>query len=110
MLQKIEALLAEIDTLQANSAEEIEALRIKYLSKKGSIPALMADFRNVPTEQKKEVGIRINELKTKAFDKINSLKAAFDSTDTDTDEIDITRTAYPIELGTPAPLPLLQRS
>ena len=104
MLEKIEALLAEIDSLQANSAEDIENLRIKYLSKKGSIPALMADFRKVPAEQKKEVGIRINELKTKAFDKINSLKAAFDSADTDTNDIDITRTAYPIQLGTRHPL------
>ena len=59
MLEKIQALLAEIDTLEAHSAEDIEALRIKYLSKKGSIPALMADFRNVPAEQKKEVGVKI---------------------------------------------------
>ena len=36
MLEKIQALLAEIDTLEAHSAEDIEALRIKYLSKKGA--------------------------------------------------------------------------
>ena len=55
--------MAEVENLTANSAEELEALRIKYLSKKGAINDLMADFRNVPAEQKKEVGMKINELK-----------------------------------------------
>ena len=36
---------------ETTNAEELEALRIKYLSKKGVINALMADFRNVPAEQ-----------------------------------------------------------
>ena len=74
MLAKIEALLQEINGLQAASAEELEALRIKYLSKKGAINALMADFRNVPAEQKKEVGMKLNELKNLAQERIASLK------------------------------------
>ena len=94
MLEKIQAMLAEVENLEAHSAEDIEALRIKYLSKKGSITALMADFRNVPADQKKEVGIKINELKTRAFDKINALKAEFESSDSDTTDLDITRTAF----------------
>ena len=108
MLQKIKDLLNEVESLEAHSAEEIEALRIKYLSKKGSIAALMNDFRTVPAEQKKEVGIKINELKTRAFDKINSLRAAFAQTDTDDTEIDITRTAYPTPLGTRHPLTIVK--
>ena len=74
MLGRIQDLLNEVESLQAQSAEEIEQLRIKYLSKKGLITALMADFRNVPAEQKKEIGIKINELKNKAQEKINSLR------------------------------------
>ena len=62
MLAKIEELLKQADELKASTAEELEALRIKYLSKKGAINALMADFRNVPAEQKKEVGMKLNEL------------------------------------------------
>ncbi|MBR3618547.1 MAG: phenylalanine--tRNA ligase subunit alpha, partial [Bacteroidaceae bacterium] len=77
MLEKIQSLLQEVEGLTANSAEEIEQLRIKYLSKKGVIPALMADFRNVPADQKKEIGIKINELKDKAQEKINALRDAF---------------------------------
>ena len=108
MLDKIEALLKEVEALEAHSAEEIEALRIKYLSRKGCITALMADFRNVPADQKKEVGIKINELKNKAFDKINSLKTEFETADTDADDTDITRTAYPIQLGTRHPLTIVK--
>ena len=76
MIAKIEQLLKEVEALHASNAEELEALRIKYLSKKGAINDLMADFRNVAAEQKKEVGMRLNELKTKAQDKINALTAA----------------------------------
>ena len=77
MLIKIQEILAEIDALSASNADEIETLRIKYLSKKGVITSLMNEFRNVPAEQKKEVGMKINELKNKAQDKINELKSAF---------------------------------
>ena len=77
MIQKIDNLVKEIEGLVANSAEELEALRLKYLSKKGIINDLMADFRNVPAEQKREVGQKLNQLKTLAQDKINELKASF---------------------------------
>ena len=60
ILDKIESLLAEVKEMKASNAEEIEALRLKYLSKKGEINAVMADFRNVPADQKKEVGMKIN--------------------------------------------------
>ena len=66
MIAKIEQLLKEVEALHASNAEELEALRIKYLSKKGAINDLMADFRNVAADQKKEVGMRLNELKNKA--------------------------------------------
>lgn len=56
MLEKIRQLKAEIEALQAASPQEVEALRIKYLSKKGEVNALMADFRNVPADQKKAGG------------------------------------------------------
>lgn len=65
MIDKINQLLQEVEALKAANAEELEALRIKFLSKKGAINDLMADFRNVAAEQKKEVGMRLNELKTR---------------------------------------------
>ena len=108
MIAKIEQLLKEVEALHASNAEELEALRIKYLSKKGAINDLMADFRNVAAEQKKEVGMRLNELKTKAQDKINALKELFESQDNDCDGLDLTRSAYPVELGTRHPLTIVK--
>ena len=108
MLAKIEALLQEINGLQAASAEELEALRIKYLSKKGAINALMADFRNVPAEQKKEVGMKLNELKNLAQERIASLKETFENQDNSAAEMDLTRTAYPVKLGTRHPLSIVK--
>lgn len=108
MIEKIEQLLAEIENLQAGNAEELEALRIKYLSKKGAINELMADFRNVPAEQKKEVGIKVNELKNKAQEKINALKEQFENQDNGCDDLDLTRSAYPAKLGTRHPLTIVK--
>lgn len=109
MIQKIEQLMQEISALQAKTAEEAEALRIKYLSKKGEISQLMNDFRNVPAEQKKEVGMKINELKTLAQEKITALKDnAGEVTATGSATIDLTRTPYPIALGARHPLTIVK--
>lgn len=101
---KIEELLNEVKGLTANNAEEIEQLRIKYLSKKGEISQLMNDFRTVPAELKKTVGMKINELKQVAIDKINTLKESTVSNEQSTSFLDLTRTAYPVKLGTRHPL------
>ena len=108
MIARIEVLLQEVEAMKASSADELEALRIKYLSKKGAINELMADFRNVPAEQKKEMGMKLNELKNKAQEKIAALKEVFESQDTGLDELDLTRTAYPVELGTRHPLSIVR--
>lgn len=108
MIAKIEQLLSEVEAMKADSAEELEALRIKYLSKKGAINELMTDFRNVPAEHKKEVGIKLNELKQRAQERIAALKEAFESQDHGCDELDLTRTAYPIDLGTRHPLSIVK--
>ena len=108
MIAKIQQLLEEVETLKAGNTEEVEALRIKYLSKKGIINALMADFRNVAPEEKKEVGMKLNELKNKLQDKINSLKEAVECSSHSHADMDLTRTAYPIALGTRHPLTIVK--
>ena len=108
ILDKIDELLKEVSALQARNAEEIEQLRLKYLSKKGEITALMADFRNVAADQKKAVGIKINELKQAALSKINELKEQVETSEEEKDDLDLTRTAYPILLGTRHPLTIVK--
>ena len=107
ILEKIAQLLEEVKNMNASNADEIEALRLKYLSKKGEITALMADFRNVPAEQKKEEGIKINELKQTALDRINELKEQQESGEGEALNIDLTRTPYPVKLGTRHPLTIV---
>ena len=94
--------------MTAFNAEEIEALRLKYLSKKGEINAVMADFRTVPAEQKKEVGMKINELKQTALERLNALRDALDNNENGSQDMDLTRTAYPINLGTRHPLTIVK--
>ena len=109
MIQRIEQLMQEIAALHAKNAQEAEALRIKYLSKKGEISQLMNDFRSVPVELKKEMGKRINELKDMAQEKINALKeCAGESNAAGTSVIDLTRTPYPITLGSRHPLTIVK--
>ena len=108
MLEKIEKLTEEIKSLEAANADALEALRIKYLSKKGEIPSLFNDFRNVPNEQKKEIGQKLNVLKNFATEKINSLKAAFEEKKNDDETIDLTRSAAPAQRGTRHPISLVR--
>ena len=108
MLDIIKRLKEEIGALTASDLNELESLRIKYLSKKGEITSLFNEFRNVPAEQKREVGKLLYELKDEALQKINSLKERIsDNKQTDT-EIDLTRSAYPVKLGTRHPISIVK--
>ena len=60
--QEIKAVFTEkLAVIQ--SSTDIEPLRIEFMGKKGQVAALMTELKNVPNEQKKEVGQLINELK-----------------------------------------------
>lgn len=108
MIEKINDLLAEVGTLTANDEKELEALRIKYLSKKGVMNELMTAFRDVPGDQKRELGQKLNTLKNALQDKINGLKLALSTKDNNHDDLDLTRTPYPIKVGTRHPLSIVK--
>ena len=97
MKQIIEQISAAVDSFKADSLEELEALRIKYLSKKGEISELFNQFRDVPADQKREIGQLLNQLRDKA-----QLKKQ------EADKLDLTRTPEPIALGTRHPLSLVK--
>lgn len=108
MIDKINQLKAEIEGLVAKTPQDVEALRIKYLSKKGSISELMTDFRSVAPEQKRELGQKLNELKTFASEKLAALRESFESVDAGASDLDLSRTAAPMPLGTRHPLSLVK--
>lgn len=108
MIEKIESLLNEVKTLQAADAKEVEALRIRYLGKKGVVNYLMSEFHNVPADRKREVGMKLNELKTAVQERINTLRQEMLTHEDDHLDLDLTRTPYPIKLGTRHPLSLVK--
>jgi phenylalanyl-tRNA synthetase alpha chain len=108
MLEKIKELQEEIEKIVASSKEEVEELRIKYISKKGTIGQLFNDFKHVPADQKKEVGQAINTLKNFALEKINALKDSFEAAKGAESGLDLTMPGEPMKLGTRHPLSLVK--
>lgn len=79
MLNKIKSLQEEIDQFVFHNTEALDTFRLKYLSKKGKIGQLFEEFKNVPTENKKEIGQKINTLKKYASDKLEQHKSGLSS-------------------------------
>ena len=109
MIEEIKTLLARVDELKAENEEQLEALRLEFLSKKGKVNQLMANFRNVAADQKKEVGVYLNQLKTALQERFNTLKQELATAEEDHSALDLTRTPYPIRLGTRHPLSLVKQ-
>lgn len=111
MKERIQSLLQQVQSMQANSAEELEALRIKYISKKGEITELFNEFRAIPKEEKAAIGQPLNQLRQLAEARINELRDQLDAHAGSHDAqntLDLTRTPDPIDLGTRHPLSLVR--
>ena len=109
MIERITRLLEEAEHLQATNTEELEALRLKYLSKKGILSQLMADFRQVPAEQKREVGLLANKAKDALTERFNVLKAQLAVAEKNHSKLNLTHTPYPIHLNTRHPLSIIKQ-
>ncbi len=108
MLERIKALKAEIEQLSVSAQNEVEELRIKYISKKGLVSQLFDEFKNVPVDQKKSLGAAINELKNFALDKINQLRDSFEAGDDSNSGLDLTMPGEAIKLGSRHPLAVVK--
>ncbi|HBS84923.1 MAG: phenylalanine--tRNA ligase subunit alpha [Bacteroidetes bacterium GWF2_38_335] len=108
MIDKIKTLLNEVNGFNASSLQDVEQFRIKMLSKKGEISALFEEFRNVPVEQKKEVGLKLNELKNAANEKISMLKTALETSGSGKSETDLFLPAESMKLGTRHPISVVR--
>jgi len=108
MLQKINNLLNEITALNLKTQGELEAFRLKYLSKKGILSDLFEEFKDVPVTEKKEVGQKLNLLKQAAQDKYASLKAELISFDDISEGADLTKSAFPYNTGSRHPISIVR--
>jgi len=107
MKEKIEKLLEDVKLFNATNLEQLEAFRIKYLSKKGIITDLFAEFRNVAPENRKEMGQLMNGLKTSIQEKIVLLKVTLENTVESSDKPDLTLPSS-APLGTRHPLSIVR--
>ncbi|TXC85412.1 phenylalanine--tRNA ligase subunit alpha [Luteibaculum oceani] len=107
ILDKAKSLLEEIPNLSAKTAEEAEALRIKYLGKKGEITALFSSFKEVANEDKKEFGKILNILKNQATEKIKELKEGAANQKASGEKPDLTRPVFP-QLGSRHPVSIVK--
>lgn len=108
MINRIKDLSDEISVIKAETPDELESFRLKYLSKKGILSDLFEDFRNVPSSEKKEVGQKLNQLKQLAQEKYNSLKESLTSVEDTNNTVDLSRPAYPYELGSRHPISIVR--
>jgi phenylalanyl-tRNA synthetase alpha chain len=109
MLELIAQYRTEITQFQSSKADEIEQFRIKYLGTKGLLKSLFEDFKNVPNEQKKEVGQQLNELKNEATEKLKNLQEALESQKSEQGIFgDLTRPGYPLEIGARHPISIVK--
>jgi phenylalanyl-tRNA synthetase alpha chain len=110
MKEKIEHILEEVEKFTAQSKEQVEEYRIKWLSKKGEITQLFEDFKDVAPDVKREMGQRLNQLKVKAQDKINELKEKFESQSSNVKvDIDLSLPAEPVTaLGSQHPITIVK--
>ena len=105
MITKIEALTKEVKDAKVSTKEQLEAFRIQYLSKKGLISGLMEEFRSIPSEQKREMGQKLNALKEFVAKRYEEMKESLDTVaDTGLASIDLTRTATQFPVGSRHPI------
>jgi len=108
MLDSIKQFLGEIEHFASHKKEEIEQFRIKFLSRKGIIPQLFEDFKQIPSEKKKEVGQILNTLKVKAQEKLDFLLQKTSENDEKSKLLDLTLPAESLNVGSRHPVSLIR--
>lgn len=108
---KVEELKAEIASHVANTREELEAFRLKFISRKGVIPDLFADLKTVAPEGRKEMGLVLNDLKNQAQAKFDELISSLEQHKSKkaAAPIDLTLPAIPDTLGSLHPLSITKK-
>jgi phenylalanyl-tRNA synthetase alpha chain len=108
MLQNIEKFLEEAGQFNAETKEEIEQFRIKYLGKKGVLADLFSRFKEVPSDQKREVGQKINQLKQFVNERIEFLLSGIHEESGQENHRDLTLPGPPVRSGARHPISIVR--
>ena len=76
-----------------DKAAEVEKFRVRFLGRKGVMTELFEQFKTLPNDQKKEMGIALNQLKTAALAKVEEFKSFVDQSVELNDTHDLTMPA-----------------
>ncbi len=109
MIQRIEAYLKEAAEYSVSNREELEQFRIRFLGKKGILSALFRDFKNVPPENKKEVGLRINQLKHYVQEQIEMRSTSLTQGNRGKSSKDLTLPGPPLDMGSRHPISIVRQ-
>ena len=107
MIKKIEDYISHIKKFSSKDLNEIESFKINFLGRKGVINDLFSNFKNVPSDQKKEYGQKINELKNLASKKYEDLKLGVKNSSKSIKE-DFTKPGFPISSGSLHPITIIK--
>jgi phenylalanyl-tRNA synthetase alpha chain len=110
MIDKVNENLTLVNAFEAQSKEEVEAFRIKYLGKKGILNEFFIAFKEVPPQQKRDYGQALNTLKKAVAEKVKALQAHTADTPSQGHYGDLSRPGFPVELGARHPISLVKKS
>lgn len=109
MLHNIDNILQEARQFTAETREDIEEFRIKYLGKKGILADIFKDFKTLPPEQKKQTGQKINELKLEITEKIEGLLKQVSDDSTHNELRDLSLPGPPLQAGARHPISIVRK-
>ena len=108
MIKEIDKHLEDLGNIKISSNDDLEKFRIKYISKKGIVTSMFSQLKNVPSDQKKEVGLKINSVKQRVLDIISLHKEKFLSKSSNDSFKDLTKPADFIKLGSKHPISIVK--
>lgn len=101
----------ELDLEKVSNLSELNEIRVKYLGKKGLITELNSHIKEIPNEEKKSFGMKVNEIKTLFNEIYDTKKKEFESELLNqklaSEEIDITLPSKKVRRGTLHPMTLI---
>ena len=107
MIDKLDEHFLYIKNFKSQKIDDIESLKIQYLGRKGIINDLFSNFKNVPTDQKKNYGQKINDLKVLVQTKYDKLISGTSKTQKKNYE-DYSKPGFPIKIGSLHPITIVK--
>ena len=107
MIDKLDEHFFYIKNFKSQKIDDIESLKIQYLGRKGIINDLFSNFKNVPTDQKKNYGQKINDLKVLVQNKYDELISRTSKTQKKNYE-DYSKPGFPIQIGSLHPITIVK--